>query len=902
MSTRSASVHMEESVHIEKVSHEPLMFSISDLEWKFCVGDTVRVLDNTTVALQLKGKTGMVVQVDDDVVDVVDQSSDLEFTVAVDSLAMYIGDIRKQAPTITSINDDFPMKGDHIVVTEGFYGGKFRVVSKVNMLTRTLAFFSDSLNHHIWVPIRMTAFNPNPTAFNPNPTALRHTPEHGYDVVAGNIIQVVRGNLLRVSGTVLHVNLNDKTLMFKDMLRQEVTTSITYVARTHGRTDRDPMRHLLGKEVFIIHGPMKSYRGTLQSLSRDRCEVAVQGRKQEFMRAHVASWKGVLLTGVCLPLHQLREFLKLVGSSFVQLPHIAPPQTPRHSPHHSPPPDEPAPAVQGSVWDASIESLGLDRRPSPTKDNPWTFNETDREEHLLHPPDASASSAPSNPSSDWASYHNRIVDTVSLDHSSSREDWTKNKGMKVDPIPLRCLLLEPLVGKNKKFTLIRGDLLGSIHTTMTVRKDATDITTIEGKTFARADTLIYHTNWTLKGMPKHKEKIVWNMEVNPDAVTVHEILESEKSEWSMDVDEYIVTENIKLEGDSDECMDVDADAFTAVQAVVHSELFVGGKQMQETLQKYAKLSNFISTHTSQLLKAEQWRTAIEFDLPVTLVKLWGMKYDGDERRPKLAHSTMLLAMAIQWGTSHVTSPHHTQQYGKYMKAYLECIRDVFPGHSFRPNHHTCLHLHEFLLRYGPMHGWIIGGLQKTNTNQKIGELETTMLEMFCAAASVKAMLQEPGAPDVVNKAVEILQFRTDIGILHTVTQSIPYVSHNDANVVKAPVSDALRHILDKAVTHLNGNDYITEYKRLDIGGLQYSSWQDHDQVYFMLTATLAHRYGSTLKVVNWILLRDFGNPSSGDTNDDVHGLYNRLSIHTSKSPEYPMYNSAISPEQTKCTV
>ncbi|KAG2740871.1 hypothetical protein P692DRAFT_201686852, partial [Suillus brevipes Sb2] len=149
------------------------------------------------------------------------------------------------------------------------------------------------------------------------------------------------------------------------------------------------------------------------------------------------------------------------------------------------------------------------------------------------------------------------------------------------------------------------------------------------------------------------------------------------------------------------------------------------------------------------LKAEQWRTAIEFDLPVILVKLWGAQHGGEERRQKLAHSTMLLAMA---------------QYGKYMKAYLESIRDVFPGHSLRPNHHACLHLHEFLLRYGPMHGWwmfpferIIGVLQKTNTNHKIGELERTMLETFCAAASVKAMLQEPGAPDVVKRAVEILQ-------------------------------------------------------------------------------------------------------------------------------------------------
>jgi hypothetical protein len=106
-----------------------------------------------------------------------------------------------------------------------------------------------------------------------------------------------------------------------------------------------------------------------------------------------------------------------------------------------------------------------------------------------------------NPSSEWGSYHNRIVDTVSPDpffleggpvkdgeifiRYSSR---TKNKGMKVDPIPLTCLLPEPPVGKNKQFTLIRGDLMGSVHTTMTARKDGTDITTMEGKKFARADT------------------------------------------------------------------------------------------------------------------------------------------------------------------------------------------------------------------------------------------------------------------------------------------------------------------------------------------------------------------------------------------------------------------------------
>ncbi|KAG2065538.1 hypothetical protein BDR04DRAFT_1032543, partial [Suillus decipiens] len=71
-------------------------------------------------------------------------------------------------------------------------------------------------------------------------------------------------------------------------------------------------------------------------------------------------------------------------------------------------------------------------------------------------------------------------------------------------------------------------------------------------------------------------------------------------------------------------------------------------------------------------------------------------------------------------------------YTRCMKAYLECIRGIFPHHSWRPNHHATLHICEFLLRYGPMHGWwmfpferIIGALQKMNTNYKIGEQACT---------------------------------------------------------------------------------------------------------------------------------------------------------------------------------
>jgi hypothetical protein len=78
MCTRSASAYLEESVHVEKISHEPIMFAISDLERKFRVGDSVRVLDGSLVASHLNGKTGMVVQVDENTIDVLDQSSEFE--------------------------------------------------------------------------------------------------------------------------------------------------------------------------------------------------------------------------------------------------------------------------------------------------------------------------------------------------------------------------------------------------------------------------------------------------------------------------------------------------------------------------------------------------------------------------------------------------------------------------------------------------------------------------------------------------------------------------------------------------------------------------------------------------------------------------------------------------------
>ncbi|KIK77565.1 hypothetical protein PAXRUDRAFT_166433, partial [Paxillus rubicundulus Ve08.2h10] len=148
------------------------------------------------------------------------------------------------------------------------------------------------------------------------------------------------------------------------------------------------------------------------------------------------------------------------------------------------------------------------------------------------------------------------------------------------------------------------------------------------------------------------------------------------------------------------------------------------------------------------LKAEQWQSMVESDLPMVLCKLKGL----------------CIFSAIWWGTSHITLEYHMHQYKQYMKVYLKCVKTIFLEISWQPNHHASLHLDKFLYRYGPMHGWwmfpferVIGSLQKMNMNHKIGQLEQTMLGAFCAVARVKALLQHPDAPKVVRDVSNMLK-------------------------------------------------------------------------------------------------------------------------------------------------
>ena len=132
------------------------------------------------------------------------------------------------------------------------------------------------------------------------------------------------------------------------------------------------------------------------------------------------------------------------------------------------------------------------------------------------------------------------------------------------------------------------------------------------------------------------------------------------------------------------------------------------------------------------LKADQWQSLMEFDIPVSLAQMWVLSkkkrsQDEGSHKHKMFTCTMFLACAICWVTSHKTSSLHVERYTHFMYEYLKTLLELLPDLKLRPNHHNAFHLGEFLLLFGPIHGWwayaferVVGVLQNFNTNYKIG--------------------------------------------------------------------------------------------------------------------------------------------------------------------------------------
>ena len=84
------------------------------------------------------------------------------------------------------------------------------------------------------------------------------------------------------------------------------------------------------------------------------------------------------------------------------------------------------------------------------------------------------------------------------------------------------------------------------------------------------------------------------------------------------------------------------------------------------------------------LKADQWHSAIEFDISAAITQIWqsngqDMEMEKLQQRKKLINATFLLAMAISWATSYITSVTYAVQYMMCMTAYLNVLKELYPN-------------------------------------------------------------------------------------------------------------------------------------------------------------------------------------------------------------------------------
>ena len=115
-------------------------------------------------------------------------------------------------------------------------------------------------------------------------------------------------------------------------------------------------------------------------------------------------------------------------------------------------------------------------------------------------------------------------------------------------------------------------------------------------------------------------------------------------------------------------------------------------------------------------------------LQVSLVRLWHKNDRRSKDCKKILSVTLALISAVAIACCRTTSPADAESYMHYMKTYLDGLRDLIPGYKFLPNHHMALHIPEYLLWYGPVHGWwtfpferLIGLLQRLPNNFKLGQ-------------------------------------------------------------------------------------------------------------------------------------------------------------------------------------
>ncbi|KAG2337752.1 hypothetical protein BDR05DRAFT_969863 [Suillus weaverae] len=293
---------------------------LQDVERVLCVGDEVKVVAGAYLGVQ-----GHIVAKAGDMFDVCQQTTN-----EIVQVSQYYLDRRPlrhslQGQLISQYIEPPPENqtieiGDFIEVVAGEDVGKSGVVEWVTpggvMLWFRDVRYPSILENEVMLPrIAVPAAIAQRTRLSPT---LKFTKERGYDIRPGDSISVARGPEYLATGIVQTVDFSQARLQFlSDDDQSLLDVPISFVMKMRNAST-DTFRSQIGKEVYIIGGGKKGYRGTLHDVNFGKCVVAVHGQHRIILPScDVATQYGMRLNGAILDYYDMLSFCEMSRRSFV---------------------------------------------------------------------------------------------------------------------------------------------------------------------------------------------------------------------------------------------------------------------------------------------------------------------------------------------------------------------------------------------------------------------------------------------------------------------------------------------------------------------------------------------------------------------------------------------------------
>ncbi|KAJ3793081.1 hypothetical protein GGU11DRAFT_692459, partial [Lentinula aff. detonsa] len=149
--------------------------------------------------------------------------------------------------------------------------------------------------------------------------------------------------------------------------------------------------------------------------------------------------------------------------------------------------------------------------------------------------------------------------------------------------------------------------------------------------------------------------------------------------------------------------------------------------------------------------ADQWRTFSTIHLPITLIRLWGLK--PGTRKYKMLVNFMHLITAVRLANMRAMTADRVEQFEYHIRAYLEDLigfgssdpmEGLYPHTRISPYQHMMLHFGDLLRRFGPVHSWRCFAFERLNyilqsfpTNSRFG-----MSSVVCSCCLPHLPVQE----------------------------------------------------------------------------------------------------------------------------------------------------------------